>query len=72
MISTRVKVQLYYSLVLAVLLYGTETWPMTQSTTIKLEAAHHRWLRKILHISLKDKVTNENVRTVENSLNKEY
>jgi len=35
---------------------------MTKSTTRKLQAAHHRWLRKILHISWKDKVTNEKVR----------
>jgi hypothetical protein len=61
-ISTRVKVRLYNSLVLAVLLYGAETWPMTKSTTRKLEAAHHRWLRKILHITWKNKVTNEKVR----------
>jgi len=61
-ISTCVKVQLYNSLVLAVLLHGAETWPMTKSTTRKLEAAHHRWLKKILQISWKDKVTNEKVR----------
>jgi len=60
--TTRVKVQRYNSLVLAVLLYGAETWPMTKSTTRKLEAAHHRWFRKFLHISWKDKVTNEKVR----------
>jgi len=35
---------------------------MTKTTTKKLEAAHHRWLRKILHISWKDKVTDEKVR----------
>ena len=28
----------------------------------KLEAAHHRWLRQILNISWKDKVTNVKVR----------
>jgi len=61
-ISSHVKVQLYNSLVLAVLLYGAETWPMTKSTTRKLEAEYHRWLRKILHVSWKDKVTNEKIR----------
>jgi len=35
---------------------------MTKSTSRKLEAAHHSWLRKNLHISWKDKVTNEKVR----------
>ena len=61
-ISTKVKVRLYVSLVLAVLLYGAETWPMTKVTTRKLEAAHHRWLRKILRITWRDKVTNEKIR----------
>jgi len=28
----------------------------------KLEAAHHRWIRKILHILWKDMVSNEKVR----------
>jgi len=63
-ISVKVKVRLYEALILAVLLYGAETWPMKQATTKKLEAAHHRWLRKILRISWKDKVTNEKVRAL--------
>jgi len=60
-ISTQIKVHLYESLVLTVLLYGTETWPMKQKQTTarKLEAAHHQWLRKILRISWKDNVTND-------------
>jgi len=61
-ISTRVKIQLYNSLVLAVLLHGAKTWPMTKSITRRLEAAYHRWLRKILHILWKDMVANEKVR----------
>jgi len=35
---------------------------MKQTTTKKLEAAHYRWLRKILHVSWKDEVTNEKIR----------
>jgi len=35
---------------------------MKQAKTKKLKAAHIRWLRKILHISLRDKVTHEKVR----------
>jgi len=31
-ISTKIKVRLYESLVMAVLLYGAETWPMKQTT----------------------------------------
>ena len=32
------------------------------SNTKKLEAAHHRWQRKILKISWKDMITNKTVR----------
>ena len=35
---------------------------MTKVTTRKLEVAHHRWLRKILRITWRDKVTNEKIR----------
>ena len=54
--------RLYVSLVLAVVLYGAEIWPMTKVTTRKLEAEHHRWLRKIRRITWRDKVTNEKIR----------
>jgi len=36
-----------------------ETWPMTVANMRKIEAAHQRWLRKLLGISWKDKVTIE-------------
>jgi len=39
-----------------------ETWPMTVANMKRLEAAHHRWQRKILGIVWKDKITNEDVR----------
>jgi len=35
---------------------------MSVSKTKKLEAAHHRWQRKILKISWKDMITNKIVR----------
>ena len=35
---------------------------MSVSNTKKLEAAHHRWQRKILKISWKDMITNKTVR----------
>ena len=38
-ISTQIKVRLYELLVLEVLLYGAETWPMKRATARKLEAA---------------------------------
>jgi len=61
-LSTEVKIRLYESLVLSILLYCAETWFMKKANEKKLEAAHHRWLRKILHILWKDMVSNEKVR----------
>jgi hypothetical protein len=47
-ISCRIKIRLYNSLVLPTLLYGAETWSMTVANMKRLEAAHHKWQRKIL------------------------
>jgi len=61
-LNVKVKVRLYDSLVLSTLRYGAETWSMTAANMRKLEAAHHKWLRRILGITWKDMVTNEEVR----------
>ena len=61
-LNHRIKLRLYDSLILSTLLYAAETWPMTVANMKKLEAAHHKWQRKILGITWKDKVTNEEVR----------
>jgi hypothetical protein len=61
-LSLQVKIRLYESLVLSTLQYGTETWSMTVANQKRLEAAHHKWLRRILGITWKQKVTNEEVR----------
>jgi hypothetical protein len=61
-LSINIKCRLYEALVMSVLLYGAETWPMTVANMKRLEAAHHRWQRKMLGIVWKDKVTNVEVR----------
>ena len=62
-INLKVKMRLYESVILSTLLYSAELWPLTVVTLSKrLDAAHHRWLRSILGVSWKDKVTNEEVR----------
>ena len=61
-LNCRIKIRLYEALVMSILLYGAETWPMTVANMKRLEAAHHRWQRKILGIIWKDKITNEEVR----------
>ena len=54
--------RLYESVILSTLLYSAELWPLTVTLSKRLDAAHHRWLRSILGVSWKDKVTNEEVR----------
>ena len=61
-LSIVTKTRLYRALVLTTLLYGAETWPMTKANMKKLEAAHQRWLRRILKITWRDKIRNEEVR----------
>ena len=60
--SLETKLRLYDALILSTLLYGVELWPLSVTLNKKLEAAHHRWLRGILGITWRDKVTNEEVR----------
>jgi len=64
-VSLVVKIKLYESLILPILLYSAELWPITVTSMKKLEAAHHRWQRKILGVTWKDKLKNEeiNIRT---------
>src|SRR6218665_3685451 len=50
---------IYESIVRSTLLYGAKTWPITEANDRRLEAAHHRWLRSILHVSWKDKIPNK-------------
>jgi hypothetical protein len=61
-LNYKIKIRLYEALVMTTLLYGAETWPMTVVNMKRLEAAHHRWQRKILGIVWRDKIRNEEVR----------
>ena len=58
-LNLKIKIRLYESLVMSTLLYGAETWPMTVTNMKKLEAAHHKWQRRILGVTWKDKIRNE-------------
>jgi len=55
----RTKIRLYEAVILSTLLYGSETSPMTVANEKKLDAAHNKWLRRTLHISWRDKITNK-------------
>src|SRR6218665_354148 len=60
--SIDTKVRLYESIVLSTLLYGAETWPVTLANGRRLEAAHHRWLMRILHVTWVDKIPHKTIR----------
>eukprot|EP00745_Piridium_sociabile_P029601 TRINITY_DN4881_c1_g1_i1.p1 TRINITY_DN4881_c1_g1~~TRINITY_DN4881_c1_g1_i1.p1 ORF type:complete len:855 (-),score=217.58 TRINITY_DN4881_c1_g1_i1:120-2594(-) len=61
-ISLSSKVRMMRTLVLSIFLYACETWTLTADLQRRIQAFEMRCYRKILHISYKDHVTNEEVR----------
>ena len=61
MLGLKNKLKIYQSLVLSILLYGCETWQIYAADQKKLDAFHTRCLRKILGITFKDRITNEEI-----------
>jgi len=47
---------------MSTLLYSAELWPLTVTQKKKLEAAHHRFQRRLLGITWRDKICNEEIR----------
>ena len=62
-ISLSSSIRLMHSLVTSIFLYACESWTLTAELQRKIQAMEMRCYRKILHISYKDHVTNEEVRT---------
>ena len=66
-INFPVKIKLYKSLVVSILLYGCETWTLLAETEKKIQAFETKSLRKLLRISYREHKTNTFVRNrVEN------
>ena len=61
-ISLSSKIRLVRSLVTSIFLYTCESWTLTAELQRRIQAMEMRCYRKILHISYKDHVTNEEVR----------
>ena len=61
-ISLSSKIQLVRSLVTSIFLYACESWTLTVGLQRRIEALEMRCYRKVLRISYKDHVTNEEVR----------
>jgi len=60
--AKRVKLRVYSASVLAVLLYGSETWNITAADTKRLESFHNRCLRCMFGISRLTHFTNFDLR----------
>ena len=61
-ISFSSKIQLMRSLVTSIFLYACESWTLKAELQRRIQAMEMRCHCKILHISYKDHVTNEEVR----------
>ena len=61
-LSLHTKLRVYSSLVLSVLLYGSETWTMRKTDSDKVQAFHMSSQRRILGIRWYDHVTNSTVK----------
>ena len=58
-ITRKTKIRLFNSLVKPVLMYGSETWKMTEGDDHKIDTFQQKCLRKILCIRWQDHITNE-------------
>ena len=56
------KIRLIHSLVISIFLYACEAWTLTAELEKKIQATEMRCLRRLLGISYRDHVTNEEVR----------
>ena len=61
-ISVSSKIRLMRSLVTSIFLYACKSWTLTAELQRRIQAMEMRCYRKILRISYKDRVTNEEVR----------
>ena len=61
-LSKNTRTRIFESNVIAVLLYGCETWRMTKRDEAKLDTFLHKCLRRLLKIYRPMKVSNEEVR----------
>ena len=60
-ISTRLKIRVHQAIILPCLLYASETWRIIVKLAKKLNAFNRRCLRRILKISYRDHVTNDEI-----------
>ena len=55
-LSQKAKLSVYRAIFVPTLIYGHETWVMTESIRSRVQAAEMRFLRRVAGISLRDRV----------------
>ena len=61
LISLDTKMGFYRAFIPPTLLYGCECWPVTKEQEHKLNVVHMRFLRKILGVTIRHKLRNEDI-----------
>jgi len=56
------RIRLMYSLVISIFLYACESWTLTAEIERKIQGMEMRCYRKVLNISYKDHITNQEVK----------
>jgi len=61
--STKVKVKVYETLVLSILLYNAETWTLTEELNKRLRVCEMSCLRRIAGVTRQDRIRNDVIRS---------
>ena len=61
--SLRLKGKIYRACVQSVLVYGSETWPMKEEDTLRLERAERAMVRWMCGVTLKNRIPSERLRS---------
>ena len=56
-VSMKLKVRLYYALIMPIATYGSETWTLSKDDTRALQVFENNCLRALLNVKLEDRVT---------------
>ena len=62
-IALNTKIRLLRSLIMSIFLYACETWALTAETERKIQTMEMRSFRRLLGISYRERITNEEVRS---------
>ena len=69
-LSKATKMRLFRTLVMSVLMYGAETWNITQKDLRKLRTFHMKSLRDILGVTRWDEIMNDTILRTANEVSK--